>query len=69
MEKRINVRERARQQRGRISAYIHEQITSGAWEPGHKLPTDRELAASFGIARNTVRRTLEKLERERMIVR
>lgn len=69
MEKPINVRERARQQRGKISAYIHEQITSGVWEPGHQLPTDRELAASFGIARNTVRRTLEQLERERMIVR
>lgn len=69
MDKPINIRERARRQTDRITAYIHEQIDSGHWGPGHKLPTDRELAESFGIARNTVRRTLEQLEREQLIVR
>lgn len=65
----MNVREHARQQIGKITAYIDEQISSGAWEPGHKLPTDRELAHTFGVARNTVRRTLEQLERDHVIVR
>jgi DNA-binding FadR family transcriptional regulator len=65
----MNVRERARQQTGRITAWINDQIASGAWGPGHKLPTDRELAERFGVARNTVRRTLEQLEREHLIVR
>lgn len=69
MDKPVNVRERARQQSGKITAYIGEQIASGDWEPGHKLPTDRELAERFGVARNTVRRTLEQLEREQLIVR
>lgn len=69
MDKPINVRERARQQSSKIAAFINEQIASGTWEPGHRLPTDRELAETFGIARNTVRRTLEQLERERLIVR
>jgi len=69
LSRQINVRERARQQTGKITAWINEQITSGAWGPGYKLPTDRELAASFGVARNTVRRTLEQLEREHLIVR
>lgn len=69
LEKTTNVRERARQQTGKISAYINERISSGAWGPGHRLPTDRELAQTFGIARNTVRRTLEQLEREHLIVR
>ncbi len=65
----IGVRERARRQGERIRAHIRERIDSGAWGPGHKLPTDRELARDFGIARNTVRRTLERLEHERLIVR
>lgn len=64
-----NVRERARQQSGKITAYISERISSGAWGPGHRLPTDRELAETFGVARNTVRRTLEQLERRQLIVR
>jgi len=65
----VNIRERARQQTGKLTAHIRERISSGAWSPGHQLPTDRELAASFGVARNTVRRTLEQLEREQLIVR
>jgi len=69
LDKRINVRERARQQTARITAYINEQISSGAWDPGDKLPTDRQLADRFGVARNTVRRTLAELERQQLIVR
>ncbi len=69
MDKRVNVRERARQQTGKITAFINEQIATGAWGPGDRLPTDRELAETFGVARNTVRRTLEQLEREHVIVR
>lgn len=65
----MNIRERARQQTGRITSYINEHIASGAWPPGYKLPTDRELAERFGVARNTVRRTLEQLERDHLIVR
>lgn len=69
MDKPENVREHARQQVGKITAYIGGQIANGAWGPGHKLPTDRELAQTFGVARNTVRRTLEQLERDQVIVR
>lgn len=69
LEKRVNVRERARQQTGKIAAFINERITSGEWEAGYQLPTDRELAERFGIARNTVRRTLEQMERDQLIVR
>ncbi len=65
----VNVRERARRQSARIDTHIREKIRSGAWKPGHKLPTDRDLSGEFGIARNTVRRTLERLEREHLIVR
>ena len=64
-----NVRERARRQSSLIDGHIREHIASGDWPPGHRLPTDRELARDFSIARNTVRRTLEQLEREQLIIR
>ncbi len=64
-----NVRQHAREQAARIQAHVREQVSSGAWAPGHKLPTDRELASDFGIARNTVRRILAELEREGLITR
>lgn len=69
MNTRANIREHARRQTDKITAYINEQISSGAWGPGHKLPTDRQFAEDFGVARNTVRRTLEQLEREHLVVR
>jgi DNA-binding GntR family transcriptional regulator len=43
--------------RGRLSAA----------EPGTALPSEAELAAEFGVARNTVRRALAELEREELI--
>jgi DNA-binding FadR family transcriptional regulator len=44
---------------------IRHQILSGA--RGHLLPSERDLAARFGIARNTLRRILRQLETEGLI--
>ena len=46
---------------------IRQQILSGAWANGHLLPSERDMAAQFGIARNTLRRILQQLEAEGMI--
>ncbi|HYH40252.1 MAG TPA: FCD domain-containing protein [Azospirillum sp.] len=56
--------------RARI-AYDHLQraIASGLWRPGEQLPTERSLAQSLGLARNTVRRALDTLEAEGRIAR
>ncbi|WP_448206787.1 FadR/GntR family transcriptional regulator [Azospirillum sp. sgz302134] len=56
--------------RARI-AYDHLQraIASGLWRPGEQLPTERRLAESLGLARNTVRRALDMLEAEGRIAR
>lgn len=52
-----------------MMAEIERSIASGAWAPGTKLPTERELEAQFGFARNTLRKSLRRLEAEGKIVR
>lgn len=45
-----------------IVSIIQKQIMSGAIAPGARLPTERDLAESFKVNRNTVREALRKLE-------
>ncbi|MCE5252752.1 MAG: FCD domain-containing protein [Actinomycetia bacterium] len=43
-------------------SYLRSLIFSGRLSPGDKLPSERELAAQFGIARITLRAALRSLE-------
>ena len=43
---------------------IREQIAAGILEPGEKLPSVRELAASLAINPNTIQRSYRSLELE-----
>ncbi len=45
-----------------ISSRIIEQIASGAWLPGQKLPAERDLAAAFGVSRPSLREALGALQ-------
>jgi DNA-binding FadR family transcriptional regulator len=45
-----------------LRAVIIENLQSGAWPAGHRLPTERVLSEQFGISRSTVRRTLSELK-------
>lgn len=65
----INVREKARRDAEALRAFIQEQIRLGAWTVGQRLPTERELVKNLGIARNTVRNTLDDLVRQGLIER
>lgn len=65
----FNRRTRASQATANVIADIQRNIGSGAWPPGHQLPTERELEAALGVARNTLRKGLRQLEREGKIVR
>lgn len=44
-------------------------ITEGRLRSGARLPTERALATRFGAARNTVRRTMNRLAAEGLIIR
>ena len=48
---------------------LQEKIDSGEWQPGTKIPTERELAGKYKLGRNTVRRALGHLESRDLIHR
>jgi DNA-binding FadR family transcriptional regulator len=54
---------------GAISAHLKRAIETGAYREGDQLPAERQLAASFGAARSTVRRALDQLERAGLVAR
>ena len=45
-----------------------EEIVSGKFQIGSRLPTDRELAARFGTSRINVFRALEQLKQQGIII-
>lgn len=52
-----------------IKASIRARIAAGGWQPGVRLPSERELVQEFGCARMTVHRALRELEDEGLIER
>jgi GntR family phosphonate transport system transcriptional regulator len=44
-----------------IADRLQDEIGSGAFPPASRLPTEAQLAATFGVNRHTVRRALEEL--------
>ena len=50
-----------------IAAEMREAITNGEYRPYERLPASRELAAHFGVARNTLRDAFSQLEREGLL--
>lgn len=53
----------------RIRADIAARILSGEWPPGHRIPFEHELIASYGCARMTVSKALGALAESGLIVR
>lgn len=51
-----------------LKQQIRQQIESGAWQPGFKLPTERELASLLGVSRNTVSMAYRDLEADGELV-
>jgi GntR family histidine utilization transcriptional repressor len=52
-----------------VKTSIQERIAAGGWQPGVRLPSERELVQEFGCARMTVHRALRELEVEGLIER
>lgn len=48
---------------------LSQSLSEGSIKPGSALPTESALMREHKISRNTVRRALEKLEREQRIIR
>lgn len=50
-----------------IQEWLAKQIAEGTLEPGTRLPTEHELAASLDVNRHTVRRAMKVLEDQGLI--
>ena len=48
---------------------IAAKIEGGVWPDGHQLPPERVLAEKYGLARNTVRSALNRLEEQGLLIR
>jgi GntR family transcriptional repressor for pyruvate dehydrogenase complex len=48
---------------------LKDRIVGGAFPPGTRLPTERALAERYNAARNTVRKTMNRLVSEGMVIR
>jgi GntR family histidine utilization transcriptional repressor len=52
-----------------LKDYISRKIQDRSWEPGHRMPSEHELVAQFGMSRMTVNRALRELAEQGRIVR
>jgi len=51
-----------------IAHDIRQQIVSGTYRTGHRLPTRAELTAAYGVSNLTVQRALDRLRRDGFVV-
>jgi GntR family transcriptional regulator len=52
-----------------IKALITQSLQSGEWKPGELIPSEVELAARFKVSQGTVRKAIDELSAENLVVR
>jgi GntR family transcriptional regulator len=52
-----------------VCELLTRRIADGAWKPNSTLPNEMDLAREMGVSTGTVRKALEKLEADRLVVR
>src|ERR1700736_4945987 len=52
-----------------IKALITQSLQSGEWKPGDLIPSEVELAARFKVSQGTVRKAIDELAAENLLVR
>jgi GntR family transcriptional regulator len=52
-----------------VHAHLSDRIVNGTWKPGASLPNEQELAREFGVSAGTMRKALDKLEADHLVVR
>jgi GntR family transcriptional regulator len=52
-----------------IKALILQSLQSGEWKPGEAIPSEMDLAARFGVSQGTVRKAIDELATENLVVR
>ncbi|MFC0352099.1 GntR family transcriptional regulator [Undibacterium danionis] len=52
-----------------IKGLITQSLQSGEWKPGELIPSEIELAARFKVSQGTVRKAIDELSAENLVVR
>ena len=52
-----------------IKALILHSLQSGEWRPGEAIPSEIELAARFKVSQGTVRKAVDELATDNLLVR
>ena len=52
-----------------IRALITRSLESGEWRPGDIIPSEAELAGRFGVSQGTVRKAIDEMAAENLLVR
>ncbi len=52
-----------------IKALMLQSLQSGEWKPSHAIPSEQELAARYKVSQGTVRKAIDELAAENLVVR
>lgn len=52
-----------------IKTLILQALAAGEWRPGEALPSEMELASRFNVSQGTVRKALDEIAAENLVVR
>jgi GntR family transcriptional regulator len=52
-----------------IKLLVTRSLSAGDWRPGEAIPSETELAARFGVSQGTVRKAVNELADENLLVR
>ena len=52
-----------------IKMLLTRRLQAGEWKPGEVIPSEMELAARFGVSQGTVRKAVDELAAENLLVR
>jgi GntR family transcriptional regulator len=52
-----------------IKALITRELQAGVWKPGEAIPSELELAARFKVSQGTVRKAVDELAADNLLVR
>jgi GntR family transcriptional regulator len=52
-----------------IKSLIMQSLQSGEWKPGELIPSEVELAYRFKVSQGTVRKAIDELSAENLVVR
>ena len=52
-----------------IKSLILQALEAGEWRPGESIPSEQELAARFSVSQGTVRKAIDEMAAENLLIR